>query len=225
MESRYHEERDGKREYKSRSYSDRDSYTYREKYRDDRRPYRERSKERHRTEYNSRRRSRSRDRDSKYKDKKYLKTNRDGRGYDDRDSHYLDERDSRQYNNRDSRYSDNSNRSYYREDNRSQGFLSRFDDKEDSFGRKENIYNRDEYASSKRAKREDEDIPVSVNEEESMSTEDDDDLELMKKMGLPTTFNTTKGKKVEGNDVYVVNKQKKRKYRQYMNRKGMIVVL
>uniref|UniRef100_A0A0K0E0W9 U4/U6.U5 small nuclear ribonucleoprotein 27 kDa protein n=1 Tax=Strongyloides stercoralis TaxID=6248 RepID=A0A0K0E0W9_STRER len=43
--------------------------------------------------------------------------------------------------------------------------------------------------------------------------------EMMKIMGFGN-FNTTKNKKVEGNDVGCVNIKKSRKYRQYMNRKG-----
>lgn len=46
-----------------------------------------------------------------------------------------------------------------------------------------------------------------------------DEQEMMKMMGF-CTFDTTKGKKVEGNDVGGVHVILKRKYRQYMNRKG-----
>uniref|UniRef100_A0A336KUR6 U4/U6.U5 small nuclear ribonucleoprotein 27 kDa protein n=1 Tax=Culicoides sonorensis TaxID=179676 RepID=A0A336KUR6_CULSO len=46
-----------------------------------------------------------------------------------------------------------------------------------------------------------------------------DEQEMMKTMGF-TGFSTTKGKKVEGNDVGEVHVILKRKYRQYMNRKG-----
>ena len=42
---------------------------------------------------------------------------------------------------------------------------------------------------------------------------------MMKIMGF-AGFKTTKNKKVEGNDVSGVHLQSKRKYRQYMNRKG-----
>lgn len=35
-----------------------------------------------------------------------------------------------------------------------------------------------------------------------------------------SSFNTTKGKKVPGNDVGAIHVVKKRKYRQYMNRTG-----
>ncbi|RZC32684.1 DUF1777 domain containing protein [Asbolus verrucosus] len=46
-----------------------------------------------------------------------------------------------------------------------------------------------------------------------------DEQEMMKMMGF-CNFDTTKGKKVEGNDVGGVHVILKRKYRQYMNRKG-----
>ncbi|XP_065170888.1 U4/U6.U5 small nuclear ribonucleoprotein 27 kDa protein [Atheta coriaria] len=46
-----------------------------------------------------------------------------------------------------------------------------------------------------------------------------DEQEMMKMMGF-CTFDTTKGKKVDGNDVGNVHVILKRKYRQYMNRKG-----
>jgi U4/U6.U5 tri-snRNP-associated protein 3 len=46
-----------------------------------------------------------------------------------------------------------------------------------------------------------------------------DEQEMMKVMGFKG-FASTKGKKVEGNDVGEVHVILKRKYRQYMNRKG-----
>lgn len=46
-----------------------------------------------------------------------------------------------------------------------------------------------------------------------------DEQEMMKLMGF-CNFDTTKGKKVDGNDVGGVHVILKRKYRQYMNRKG-----
>lgn len=46
-----------------------------------------------------------------------------------------------------------------------------------------------------------------------------DEIDMMKVMGF-STFDTTKGKKVSGNDVGDVHVVTKRKYRQYMNRKG-----
>ncbi|NP_001191647.1 RNA binding protein yantar [Aplysia californica] len=48
---------------------------------------------------------------------------------------------------------------------------------------------------------------------------DDEQVDMMKLMGF-VTFDTTKGKKVDGNDVSAVNLQRKRRYRQYMNRRG-----
>lgn len=46
-----------------------------------------------------------------------------------------------------------------------------------------------------------------------------DEQEMMKAMGF-CGFDTTKGKKVDGNDAGEVHVILKRKYRQYMNRKG-----
>ncbi|XP_063221280.1 U4/U6.U5 small nuclear ribonucleoprotein 27 kDa protein [Bacillus rossius redtenbacheri] len=46
-----------------------------------------------------------------------------------------------------------------------------------------------------------------------------DEQEMMKQMGF-CAFDTTKGKKVPGNEVGTVHVILKRKYRQYMNRKG-----
>ncbi|CAL1525825.1 unnamed protein product [Lymnaea stagnalis] len=48
---------------------------------------------------------------------------------------------------------------------------------------------------------------------------DEEQVNMMKLMGF-ATFDTTKGKKVDGNDVSAVNLQRKRRYRQYMNRRG-----
>lgn len=47
----------------------------------------------------------------------------------------------------------------------------------------------------------------------------EEEQEMMKLMGFGN-FDTTKGKHVKGNDVSAVNVLQKRKYRQYMNRKG-----
>lgn len=43
---------------------------------------------------------------------------------------------------------------------------------------------------------------------------------MMRAMGLPVDFDTTKGKQVDGADVSDAKVIKKRKYRQYMNRDG-----
>lgn len=49
---------------------------------------------------------------------------------------------------------------------------------------------------------------------------DEEELEMMKVMGF-FHFDTTKGKQVQGNDkIGVANVLVKRKYRQYMNRRG-----
>jgi len=46
-----------------------------------------------------------------------------------------------------------------------------------------------------------------------------EEIDMMKIMGF-SGFDTTKNKKVENNDVGAVHTLSKRKYRQYMNRKG-----
>lgn len=47
----------------------------------------------------------------------------------------------------------------------------------------------------------------------------DEDKMMQQIMGFQT-FDSTKGKKVDGNNTYATNKKVERKYRQYMNRKG-----
>ena len=47
----------------------------------------------------------------------------------------------------------------------------------------------------------------------------DEEIEMLKVMGF-AGFDTTKNKHVDGNASGCVNIQEKRKYRQYMNRKG-----
>jgi len=48
---------------------------------------------------------------------------------------------------------------------------------------------------------------------------EDPEQAMMKAMGI-SGFNTTKGKKVVGNDAAAVSIKKQRQYRQYMNRRG-----
>lgn len=55
--------------------------------------------------------------------------------------------------------------------------------------------------------------------EEDLVDKSEEDVEMMKLMGFGG-FESTKGKKVPGNDVSGVHVIQKRKYRQYMNRKG-----
>lgn len=52
-----------------------------------------------------------------------------------------------------------------------------------------------------------------------MAMEEDDEGALAALMGF-SSFDSTKGKKVEGNDVGMATVAVKRKYRQYMNRRG-----
>ena len=55
--------------------------------------------------------------------------------------------------------------------------------------------------------------------EEDVESKNPEEQLMMKMMGF-SSFDSTKGKKVEGNDVGEVHTILKRKYRQYMNRKG-----
>ncbi|XP_005802191.1 U4/U6.U5 small nuclear ribonucleoprotein 27 kDa protein [Xiphophorus maculatus] len=55
---------------------------------------------------------------------------------------------------------------------------------------------------------------------EDMQGKTEEEIEMMKTMGFGS-FDTTKGKKTDGSvNAYAVNVTMKRKYRQYMNRKG-----
>ncbi|KAG7490365.1 U4 small nuclear ribonucleoprotein 27 kDa [Solea senegalensis] len=56
--------------------------------------------------------------------------------------------------------------------------------------------------------------------EEDMQGKTEEEIEMMKTMGFGS-FDTTKGKKTDGSvNAYAINVSMKRKYRQYMNRKG-----
>ncbi|MED6239746.1 U4/U6.U5 small nuclear ribonucleoprotein, partial [Ataeniobius toweri] len=55
---------------------------------------------------------------------------------------------------------------------------------------------------------------------EDMEGKTEEEIEMMKMMGF-ASFDTTKGRKTDGSvNAYAVNVTMKRKYRQYMNRKG-----
>jgi len=58
-----------------------------------------------------------------------------------------------------------------------------------------------------------------VDDDEKEDQTSQEELDMMKIMGF-SGFNTTKNKKVENNDQGAVHLTSKRKYRQYMNRKG-----
>ncbi|KAL2092190.1 hypothetical protein ACEWY4_011988 [Coilia grayii] len=71
-------------------------------------------------------------------------------------------------------------------------------------------------------KKEVKDKPVKVHQisEEDMQGKTEEEIEMMKLMGFGS-FDSSKGKKVDGSvNAYAVNVTMKRKYRQYMNRKG-----
>ncbi|XP_060069814.1 U4/U6.U5 small nuclear ribonucleoprotein 27 kDa protein-like [Ylistrum balloti] len=61
----------------------------------------------------------------------------------------------------------------------------------------------------------DDDVVVEPQENSFVKSE----AAMMKAMGF-VSFDSTKGKKVAGNDIYVANTARKRRYRQYMNRRG-----
>lgn len=52
------------------------------------------------------------------------------------------------------------------------------------------------------------------------AAQQEEDRKLMEAMGFPTGFGSTKGKHVEGNDIYVAHKIKVRKVRQVINKKS-----
>lgn len=52
------------------------------------------------------------------------------------------------------------------------------------------------------------------------NTQIEAETSLMLSLGLPVSFSSTKGKQVPGADVSGARIVKKRRYRQYMNRKG-----
>ncbi|XP_021163142.2 U4/U6.U5 small nuclear ribonucleoprotein 27 kDa protein isoform X2 [Fundulus heteroclitus] len=61
--------------------------------------------------------------------------------------------------------------------------------------------------------------PIQISAED-MEGKTEEEIEMMKLMGF-ASFDTTKGKKTDGSvNAYAVNVSMKRKYRQYMNRKG-----
>jgi len=61
--------------------------------------------------------------------------------------------------------------------------------------------------------------PTGKHEEPPMSQLSEEERKMKELMGFGS-FHTTKGKKVDGNNVGAVNVPVKRKYRQYMNRRG-----
>ena len=57
--------------------------------------------------------------------------------------------------------------------------------------------------------------------EEDLEGKTEEEIEMMKLMGF-ASFDSTKGKKVDGSvNAYAINVSQERKYRQYMNRKGV----
>ena len=76
-------------------------------------------------------------------------------------------------------------------------------------------------ASKRHAPAEDKmDIDSRINGIKGSEDEDNDEDALLRKMMGFSTFNTTHDKKVPGNNVSGVRKEKSTKYRQYMNRTG-----
>ena len=62
-------------------------------------------------------------------------------------------------------------------------------------------------------------MTIAYFSEKDLEGKTEEEAEMMKMMGF-CGFDSTAGKHVEDNDTYVVNIQKKRRYRQYMNRRG-----
>lgn len=61
--------------------------------------------------------------------------------------------------------------------------------------------------------------PIQISAED-MQGKTEEEIEMMKLMGF-STFDTSKGKKSEASaNAHAINVSMKRKYRQYMNRKG-----
>ncbi|KAM9857761.1 U4/U6.U5 small nuclear ribonucleoprotein 27 kDa protein [Aulostomus maculatus] len=61
--------------------------------------------------------------------------------------------------------------------------------------------------------------PIQISAED-MQGKTEEEIEMMKQMGF-SSFDSTKGRKMEGSsNAHAVNVTMKRKYRQYMNRKG-----
>jgi len=61
--------------------------------------------------------------------------------------------------------------------------------------------------------------PTGKHAEKPMSEMSEEDRQMKELLGFGS-FHSTKGKKVAGNNVGAVNVPVKRKYRQYMNRRG-----
>ena len=57
-------------------------------------------------------------------------------------------------------------------------------------------------------------------DEEMEDVNEDEEMEMMKKLGIPVGFDSTKGKPVPGSDMSGVRAVTKRLPRQYMNRRG-----
>lgn len=78
----------------------------------------------------------------------------------------------------------------------------------------------DEIAKEQQLKKDGENNSNSNNGGDGMNDVDEDEIEMMKKLGIPVGFDSTKGKPVPGADVSGVRAVTKRQPRQYMNRRG-----
>lgn len=84
----------------------------------------------------------------------------------------------------------------------------------------EELWNRErEKLRKKEKEREARKAMEATIKESDLQGKTEEEIDMMKVMGF-SGFNTTKGKKVDGNNVGEVHVVVKRKYRQYMNRKG-----
>merc|ERR1712154_359862 len=78
---------------------------------------------------------------------------------------------------------------------------------------------RDQDRDRDNAEKKESEKEVIVIDDAQLEGLDEEQVDMMKLMGF-ANFDTTKGKKVEGADVSGVSIQRKRRYRQYMNRRG-----
>lgn len=63
-------------------------------------------------------------------------------------------------------------------------------------------------------------VETEIEEDDDIVVEEDDAMAQMQAMMGFGGFGTTKQKKVPGNDISAIRKEKKTEYRQYMNRVG-----
>ena len=97
------------------------------------------------------------------------------------------------------------------------------EDASEALHRTQKVIEQDENAMEMDTGDSDEEQFISKDEMGGLSAEEmarlREDQRLMEEMGFPTHFGSTKGKHVEGNNIYVAHKVKVRKVRQLVNKK------